>query len=101
MSKKLAHTVVAHFDERVREFKRWLLHDDSVLGDVVDMVARVEFQARGYPHAHILVWVRDAPDVHTEEGMQVALDEYIDEINVPRLSLLWRRPRPRWPQSRL
>ena len=50
----------------------------TILGNIVDMFVHMEVQARGCPYAHILIWVRNAPDTHTEDGMQRALDEYID-----------------------
>ena len=31
------------------------------LGEIVDYAIRVEFQARGSPHAHTVIWVKDAP----------------------------------------
>ena len=31
------------------------------IGEVVEYVIRIEFQARGSPHAHTLIWIKDAP----------------------------------------
>ena len=41
------------------------------LGDIVDYAIRVEFQARGSPHAHCVLWVKDAPKygVDTDEDI--------------------------------
>ena len=30
------------------------------LGETLDYAIRVEFQARGSPHAHAVIWVKDA-----------------------------------------
>ena len=34
---------------------------------------RVEFQARGSPHAHLMLWLENGPDVRTEEGKREML----------------------------
>ena len=31
------------------------------LGEIVEYGIRVEFQGRGSPHAHCVLWVKDAP----------------------------------------
>ena len=31
------------------------------IGEVIEYVIRIEFQARGSPHAHTLIWIKDAP----------------------------------------
>ena len=44
-----------------------------------DCAIRIEFQARGSPHAHTLIWVKDAPKfgVATDEDFSKFLDKYI------------------------
>ncbi|KAJ8880228.1 hypothetical protein PR048_016694 [Dryococelus australis] len=39
-------------------------------GQVVDYWWRVEFQCRGSPHLHVVVWVEDHPNFETQEGIQ-------------------------------
>ena len=31
------------------------------LGEIVDYAIRVEFQARGSPHAHNVIWIKSVP----------------------------------------
>ena len=40
---------------------------------------RIEFQARGSPHAHILIWIKDAPKLGyaDEADVKVFIDKYI------------------------
>ena len=44
-----------------------------------DYVIKIEFQERGAPHAHCLLWVKNAPqiDVDTDEDVCSFVDEYI------------------------
>jgi hypothetical protein len=39
---------------------------------------RIEFQARGSPHAHTILWIKDAPklDVNTDEEVISFIDKY-------------------------
>ena len=39
---------------------------------------RIEFQARGSPHAHPILWIKDAPklDVNTDEEVISFIDKY-------------------------
>ena len=81
MSKKMKRFVratVDHFEQRVRAFRAWVFENPDVMGEVTDMLIRIEFQSRGYPHAHILVWTRGTPNINTEEGAQRAMNEFID-----------------------
>ena len=32
------------------------------LGEIVDYAIRIEFQARGSPHAHCVIWIQNAPE---------------------------------------
>jgi len=49
------------------------------LGEIVDYAIRVEFQARGSPHAHCVLWVKDAPKygVDTDEDICAFIDQYV------------------------
>ncbi|KAG5935422.1 hypothetical protein E4U59_005616 [Claviceps monticola] len=40
--------------------------------DIVDSWWRVEFQARGSPHVHMLLWLRDCPTLDVKDGDAVA-----------------------------
>ncbi|KAJ8379202.1 hypothetical protein AAFF_G00223140 [Aldrovandia affinis] len=47
------------------------------IGPVEDYLFRVEFQARGSPHIHMVVWIEDAPEVQDHEDCQDVI-EFID-----------------------
>ena len=47
------------------------------IGEVVDFMIRIEFQARGSPHAHTIVWIKDAPKFGTDRVEEVV--EFIDK----------------------
>lgn len=59
-----------HFDHRFRALLRYLKLDNEALGGkVIHYWWRIEFQARGSPHVHMLVWIQNAPNFDTEEGI--------------------------------
>ena len=60
-------------------FSDFLLSDAHPLGDISEHVEKIEFQARGSPHAHCLIWVKDAPkvDEHSDEEVCQFVDQYI------------------------
>ena len=49
------------------------------IGEVVEYVIRIEFQARGSPHAHTLIWIKDAPKLGyaDEADVKAFIDKYI------------------------
>lgn len=48
-----------HFLNRWKAFMEWLEMDPShPIGDIQDYFWRIEFQLRGSPHVHMLVWIR-------------------------------------------
>ncbi len=58
-----------HFDHRFRAFLNYIKADDKVLGGkVIHHWFRIEFQARGSPHVHMLIWVQNAPSFDSPEG---------------------------------
>lgn len=68
------------FAKKVRAFLNdYLRSADNPLGKVDDWFVKIEFQARGSPHAHILLWCSNpkthapAPDASTLEGQREAL----------------------------
>eukprot|EP01083_Nonionella_stella_P121367 364610_1 len=50
-----------HFAWRVEQFLKILLDDEiCLLGGVVgDYIAKIEFQMRGSPHLHVILWMRN------------------------------------------
>ena len=49
-----------YFDHRAKEFLRVVLQNKhvNVIGEVQDYFVRTEFQQRGSPHLHMLVWIK-------------------------------------------
>ena len=49
------------------------------IGEVVEYVIRIEFRARGSPHAHTLIWIKDAPKLGyaDEADVKAFIDKYI------------------------
>lgn len=55
-------TTARFFDNRMQVFIREILyHPSHPIGDVIDHFYKIEFQHRGSPHVHMLIWVKDAP----------------------------------------
>ena len=55
-------TGVCMFQHRLESFfSQYLLSSVHPLGHITDYVIKVEFQMRGSPHGHCLLWVKDAP----------------------------------------
>ena len=54
---------VSHFHYRWMALWEEILNGDSKpLGEIEDYFWRVEFQARGSPHVHMMLWIKDAPN---------------------------------------
>ena len=54
-------TCARYFDHRSKELFKVLRSEVSPLGKLTDYYLRIEFQHRGSPHVHSLLWVQDAP----------------------------------------
>ena len=70
-------TCSRYFDHRVQEFLNTVLK--SEIGKVIDFFYRVEFQQRGSPHIHMLIWIESAPKLekNTEEEIIQFVDNYL------------------------
>lgn len=70
-----------YFNNRWEAFLRhFLLEKPYPLGIIVNYFARVEFQVRGSPHLHILLWIADAPNFENEierDYIVPFIDKYI------------------------
>ena len=76
-------TGVQVFQHRVEAFfSEYLLSKDNPVGDIHDHVIKIEFQERGTPHAHCLLWARNAPriDVDSDEEVCKYIDEHISGV---------------------
>ncbi|XP_060596137.1 uncharacterized protein LOC132750210 [Ruditapes philippinarum] len=71
-------TAARHFNNRVSMFFKHILLNKRInpLGEVTDYKYRIEFQQRGSPHLHMLVWIKDAPVIGTSTESDVI--QYID-----------------------
>ena len=73
-------TAARHFHYRLNTFfHEFLKSTANPLGEIVDYGIRIEFQARGSPHAHCVIWVKDAPKygIDSDEEVCAFIDQYI------------------------
>ena len=72
-------TCARHFDYQVNQFlRKFLMSNAAPLGKLVDWFYRVEYQQRGSPHIHMLIWLEDAPVFGVDNDIEVI--EFIDKI---------------------
>jgi len=60
-----------HFDHRLKAFFTDVLMRGSALGPVKHYFYRVEFQMRGSPHTHCLIWTSDGPDMNSATSAEI------------------------------
>ena len=73
-------TAARHFQFRLNTFFiDFLKSTAKPLGEIVDFAICIEFQARGSPHAHTVIWVKDAPKFGINEDKEVTdfIDKYV------------------------
>ena len=73
-------TCSRYFDHRVQEFLKTVLKSDcQPVGKLKDFFYRVEFQQRGSPHIHMLVWIENGPTLekNSEEEIVQFVDQYL------------------------
>ena len=72
-------TCARHFDFQFNTFmKKFLLNEIAPVGKIRDWFYRVEYQQRGSPHVHMLIWLEDAPVFGVDKDEDVS--SYIDKI---------------------
>ena len=79
-------TGVWMFQHRLEAFfSEYLLGDTHPLGHITDYVIKIKFQTRGLPHAHCLLWVKDAPkiDKDPDDVVSAFIDKYITGVITP------------------
>ena len=79
-------TGVQMFQHRIEAFfSEYLLSDAHPLGYITDYVIKIEFQMRGSPHAHCLLWVKDALkiDKNPDDVVCTFIDKYITAVIPP------------------
>ena len=70
-------TCSRYFDNRVHEFMNHVLKSNHhPLGKITDHFIRVEFQHRGSPHVHMLLWIDNAPRYGENEDTDII--DFID-----------------------
>ena len=68
-----------YFHNRVQKFFKYVLHSPhSPFGHLEDFFYRIEFQHRGSPHVHGLLWIKGAPKFDVNSDLEVCA--YIDSI---------------------
>ena len=90
-------TCARRFDYQFNQFLRhFLMSSAAPLGKIADWFYRVEYQQRGCPHIHMLIWLEDAPVYRCNNDSDVTT--FIDKIitckkpdNDPELVLLVNR----------
>ena len=72
-------TCARHFDYQRNQFLRnFLMSSLAPLGKIADWFYRVEYQQRGSPHIHMLIWLEDAPVFGVDNDDKVIA--FIDKI---------------------
>jgi hypothetical protein len=72
-------TCARHFDYQVQKFlQNFLLTNSAPLGKIADWFYRVEYQQRGSPHIHMLIWLENAPTFGEDCDCDVV--SFIDKI---------------------
>ena len=72
-------TCARHFDYQINQFiQNFLLSTEAPLGKIADWFYRVEYQQRGSPHIHILIWLENAPTFGEDFDGDVV--SFIDKI---------------------
>ena len=69
--------VAKHFQYRVETFTEILLTNANPISKIVYYALRIEFQMRGSPHLHALIWTSDCPEL-THDTKQAYI-HFIDE----------------------
>ena len=72
-------TCARHFDYQISQFlTNFLLNDAKPLGNISDWFYRVEYQQRGSPHIHMLIWLESAPVFGVDDN--TLLTDFINQI---------------------
>lgn len=73
-------TCSRYFDHRVQTFINVVLKSEhEPLGKLTDFFYRVEFQQRGSPHIHMIVWIKNSPkyNFNTNADITAYVDQYL------------------------
>ena len=61
-------SVSRKFSEKFHSFFRTVICKGQILGEVEHFYWKKEYQARGAPHYHILLWIKDAPVIGRDDN---------------------------------
>ena len=64
-------TAARQFDYRVQLFVKHVLRS-GVIGEIDDYLYRVEFQARGSSHIHMVIWIKEAQKYESDSDEDIA-----------------------------
>ena len=67
-------SVSRKFSQKFRDFFTTVLLQGQVLGEVSHYFWKKEYQARGAPHYHVLLWIKDAPIIKDGSNNDKVLD---------------------------
>lgn len=73
-------TCARYFQNRLQIFIKHVLNDPSCpKGEIEDYYYRVEFQQRGSPHIHMVIWVKDVPvhGISSDNDVSVFVSKYV------------------------
>lgn len=73
-------TCARYFDYRFSKFfSDVLCNEIHPVGQIQDFFYRIEFHQRGSPHVHILLWIKDAPNMVTHEKKEIGdfINKYV------------------------
>ncbi|XP_033756117.1 uncharacterized protein LOC117338862 [Pecten maximus] len=73
-------TCSRYFDQRVQVFMNTVLKSEHApIGSVTDTFQRIEFQNRGSPHVHMMIWTENAPkyNIDSEEDIIRYVDKHV------------------------
>lgn len=74
-------TCTRYFNHRVQVFISDVLKSSlAPLGKILDYFYRVEFQQRGSPHIHMLVWIENAPKYGINSNQEIS--DFVDKHSI-------------------
>ncbi|CAC5373554.1 unnamed protein product [Mytilus coruscus] len=72
-------TCARHFDHSLQSFMtNFILSDLHPVGNVTDWFSKIEFQERGLPHVHMMIWYDNAPNLNDNSNEEIC--KYIDKL---------------------
>lgn len=75
-------TCALYFDQRTNELKKTWAATDGPFGarKILHSFYRIEFQHRGSPHMHMVIWLENVPKFDPEQQNQNEVSQFINEV---------------------